>query len=313
MNAGPIPRLCRYNWPGLQVYPKLRHSHIRTVLRLEPVLEALAHLVAGTLLTPDLETENRVRQLLDLPELPERPVPPPAPDPADDDDQPPERDPDDQEANQDPTPGKQAHTAPRTFAGARTCSHPPLDFADARTAAIGELFERTNDTFQRTAGKLLGDMITKLQTAAATALRKVDKPFSRARLYAALQALELPGQERYAAALRDYLTALADAGRQAAAEVAGGAVPAASADERNHIKAQADLLARRHTSEIKAAFLQQLLSGALTQVPPDQAVADAAQSARDRLTADFSSWLRPAAVALVAELSRTLPSEEAAP
>jgi hypothetical protein len=308
MNRGPIPRLCQYNWPGLQVFPKLTHSHIRTVLRLEPVLEALAHLVAGSLVTPELDLENRIRQLLDLPELaapaaradksaePAGDEPPDEGGSADAADQ---SEPDDQQ---------RAATAP-AIARARAhaaCEHQPLAFADPQTAAIGALFEQTNDTFQRTAGKLLDDMITKLHTAARTALGKVSQPFSRARLYTALQAIELPGQARYAAAVRDYLTTLAGAGRQAAAEIAGADVPAASADERNHIKAQADLLAKRHVAELKAVFIQQILSGALTDVPVAQAVDDAAQAGRDRVSTEFSSWFREALAAFTTQLSQSI-------
>ena len=304
-NHQAIPALCGFNWPGMTDFPKLKHSHIRTVLKLEPVLEVLAHLVAGQLITPDIELENYIRELMDLPELAEdaRPLPPPpAPAPPPPTDTPPDEQPDGDDENADSAAAKGTSPAPPAPLDDHAC----LAFAEPGVAAAGALFEQTQDTFQKTAGKLLEDMVTKLSKAAQPALQKIKQPFSRARLYPVLSALELPGQARYATAVRDYLQALADGGRQAAREVTGQAVRGQSSELTSYIRAQADLLAARHVAELRHVFIQQVLSGGLSGVPVAQAVADASQAARDRVQSEFGRWFRDALVAFAAELSLDL-------
>ena len=296
-----IPQLCQYNWPGLQVFPKLIHSHVRTVLKLEGVLEALAHLVAGQLVTPDMPLEQNIRRLLDLPELEQstaREVHPQGDDPTDDDN----------EGSKSEKPAgendKERATAPAQIALAfdhdDACAH---TFAERDVTAIGTLFEQTSDTFQKTAGKLLDDMVTKLSKAAENSLKKINKPFSRARLAPILAKLELPGRDRYATAVRDYLQALVDGGRAAYREATGNEPPAQSADLTHYLKAQSELLADRHVAELRHVFIQQVLSGSLSGVTVAQAVADAGQASRDRLNADFNRWFRDAAIALADQLS----------
>ena len=285
VNNVVIPRIVAYNWPGLTTYPRLIHSHIRSVLKVEPLLEALAHLTAGALISPDADLEEHIRTMLDLPPLsaarPEA-APPPADDPA-------------------------ASATRQGVSPAGRCQHEDdaLLFA-IDVEAVGTLLERTSDQFQQQAGEILRGMIARLQTAAEKALANTEGPFDRARAFPILNNLALTGQDRYTRVIRDYLTALAQAGRDAAAAVTGQRAPAPTPAENQHINAQAQLLSDRHCHELRAAFIQQVLSGGLGQVDVAQAVNDAAQAARDRVSGDYTRWFREVAVTLTGHISQQI-------
>jgi hypothetical protein len=287
INNVVIPRMVAYNWPGLTVYPQLIHSHIRSVLKVEPLLEALSHMVAGALITPDGDLEDHIRTMLDLPPL-SATAPATAPPPAADDDK--------------AAGSRQAANPPGC------CSHEADALQFAEVAEVGTLLEQINDQFQREAGEILGGMITRLQTVATKSLTQIEGPFERARVYPLLSNLALTGQDKYTRALRDYLTALAQAGRDAAAAVTGRPAPAPTAAERTHLNAQSQLLSDRHCSELRAAFIQQVLSGALGNVGVEQAVADAAQAARDRVSGEYAMWFREVTVTLTNHLSEQISS-----
>jgi hypothetical protein len=294
LNRYAIPQLCLYNWPGMKVFPKLLHEHPRTVLDLDNIGFTLAELVSGQLLTPDAEVEDRVRELYGLPPLPE----------------PAARD---QSAEKKPPPAASAaadeDAAQKAVAARPLPDHAapggPAAFAAPDVSAIGTLFDQIDDDFQQAAGKLLDEYIALMEKAVRPRLAKLDPgaPLSRARVYPLLAKLELPNPDRYAKCVRDYLTTLAQAGADAAAEVTGEAAPAMSRDLRAFIGAQADLLANRHLTEIRVLFCQQVFDGAIGEVAVGQAVADAAQAARDRANGDFRDYFRQAFLALADHLT----------
>ena len=80
INVQAIPQLCGWNWPGMKVFPRLEHAHMGTILHPVAIAHALAALVNKLLLTPGLDIENPVRDMMNLPEIPAdqvRPTPPP--------------------------------------------------------------------------------------------------------------------------------------------------------------------------------------------------------------------------------------------
>jgi hypothetical protein len=87
INQQAIRQLVLFNFPGLPdaAMPRLNHSHISTVLQPVALGHALAALVNKQLLTPDFDVENSVREMLNLPMIPEdqrntwRPMQDPAP------------------------------------------------------------------------------------------------------------------------------------------------------------------------------------------------------------------------------------------
>lgn len=315
LNRNSIPQLCKLNFPGMKVYPKATHEHPSTVVDLDGVSYAISQLCGGQVLTADEDIENRVRSWYGLSELSSAKSTK-----SDGDEQA-----QDESGGSKPSPKVKA-SAPssydrmtgqqrlflhdgweRTHSTEHDCTDHG-EFADPDVSAIGRLFDQTADDFQARSGKLLGDMITKMERTVKPLLAKLDqsKPLQRAAVYPLLAKLELPGRDRYRAAVRDYLTTLVKAGREAAAEVQGKAVEPLSREETQYVTAQADLITERHLSEIKSLFCQQVLDGAATNVGVRQAVSDAAQASRDRLSNDFQSFFRDALINLVDHLGPDL-------
>jgi hypothetical protein len=80
-----IKEIVDFNWPGLNKYPRLRADRVGH-LGMGQVLEAINTAVKEGTLTPDIDLENRVRDLLNLPAIEEEtfeeakePEEPPAP------------------------------------------------------------------------------------------------------------------------------------------------------------------------------------------------------------------------------------------
>ena len=70
VNRHAIPQIVDMNWPGLDVYPRLQFDRIGH-LSLDRTLGAITEAVKDGVLTPDLNLENRVRDLLNLPPIEE--------------------------------------------------------------------------------------------------------------------------------------------------------------------------------------------------------------------------------------------------
>lgn len=305
LNRHVIPQLCAYNWPGLKIYPKVNHEHPATVVSLDAISYAISQLISGQVITPDEDIENRVRGWYGLPE---RAAQEPAVRPSSQGEGAP-----DESAGSKPAPKAKASFPPRPrlelplAAAAHDCDDHAA-FAAPDISALGALFDQTSDDFQTKAGQLLDEMIAQLEKTAGPLLARLDKskPLTRAQLYPTLAKLPLRGREAYTRVVRDYLTTLVQAGRQAAAEVQGKAVTRLAREETVFVGAQAALLTERHLSELKSLFCQQVLDGATTGVGVKQAVSDAAQASRDRLNTDFELFFRDALLALADHLGPSL-------
>ena len=70
INMHAIPQIVDMNWPGLNVYPRLQFDRIGH-LSLDRTLDAITEAVKDGVITPDLNLENRVRDLLNLPPIDE--------------------------------------------------------------------------------------------------------------------------------------------------------------------------------------------------------------------------------------------------
>lgn len=299
LNRHAIPQLCAYNWPGMKVYPKVNHEHPSTVVSLDAISYAIGQLVSSTILTADEQIENRVRGWYGLPEL--------ATDKSTKSDA--GNKGADESSGVKPAPKASKATSPQmalSLTDHDCADH--ADFAETDVSAIGRLFDQTADEFQTRAGKLLDDMITAMERTSAPLLARLDKgkPLARAAVQPVLAKLTLPGKDRYRATVREYLATLIKAGREAAAEVQGKAVAPMSREETQFVNAQADIITERHLSELKSLFCQQVLDGAATQVGVKQAVSDAAQASRDRISNDFQSFFRDALIALADHLGPEL-------
>jgi len=343
VNRSLIPRLCSFNWPGLEDYPKLRHADAMRVLHLDSVGDALNKIAGGVpLLTPTDDVENTIRDWYDMPPLPERPVPPAlppgiptpprpapgAPPPAPGSPPPPASPP-----AGGPSPAPAAPPSPRQQSEASSASAPfpplplgegpgvrvsplvtdhsslcsPAAFADRVAQQVASL-SAPDDAFQRRAGEILQAMIDHLSAVAGPMLARLaaDGPLARARVYPVLARLDLPRRHEFAQAVRDYLAALVEGARQAAAEVQGAPAGEVSPQLATLLHAQGDLLSERLPAQLKSAFLQSLLDGSAAGVPSDQVLSDAAQTARDRINVDFRQTFLDAVSALVAELPSAL-------
>jgi len=73
INQQAIRQLVLWNFPNMPdvAIPRLAHSHVSTVLQPVALGHALAALVNKQLLTPDTGVENSVREMLNLPPMPE--------------------------------------------------------------------------------------------------------------------------------------------------------------------------------------------------------------------------------------------------
>lgn len=82
INVQVIPQLCVWNFPGMTEFPRLEHAHMGTILQPVAIAHGLAALVNKELLTPGADIENAVREMMNLPEIPEDQLknrPPPEP------------------------------------------------------------------------------------------------------------------------------------------------------------------------------------------------------------------------------------------
>jgi hypothetical protein len=311
LNRNVIPQLCQWNFPGMKGYPRLKHFHLRSVLRLEAIGETLTHLAQGQLLTPDRDIEKHIRDMWELPEMPkEQPAPAPSgpggSSPSD------ETQPPDPNAPADAQPPAGDQRSPRPpRRGTAHVRHDHLDahaFAEPDVSAIGTIFEQTADAFQTKAGDLISAMIERLARTARPLLDKLsqDQPLSRGKVYPILAALEIPQRAAYLTLIREYLWTLIQAGRQVAADMTGSASPAVPNELRSYVNAQADLLVEKHLADLKFAFTQQVLDGAAGTITVDQMVNDARQAARAKVNTDFAGSFRLSLLSLVNELPSAL-------
>lgn len=67
-NKDLIPRLVDYNYPNVSNYPHLCVQKIGDTRDAQQIAAALGNLASNGLITPDLDTENSIRESLDLPE-----------------------------------------------------------------------------------------------------------------------------------------------------------------------------------------------------------------------------------------------------
>lgn len=302
-NRYAIPQLCGYNFPGLAVFPTLEHTPISQIVSLEAAAELLSKLVSSRLLTPERSTEEYIRSLIGLPDLPEdlpdtgraaAPGNSPDDDAADDDAG---------AADPDATDDGDSSTGRRS----RAASACPLCLSstDDQVAAAGALFASTTDTWQTTATALVEAIFGRLADAARAALTKSGSsdPLDRAsRVQAALSSFRLPEAARYRQALLAYMTALVDGAREAAAQATGTTPRPLPRALQQFIRAEAEQLSAHYLETITWAFTQQLLEGITRNVGVDQILSDALVSATEASNAQLASDTRYVLSAL-AELS----------
>ena len=302
-----IPHLCRQNFPGLKVFPRLEHAQMSTLLNLEATGELLKALVDGGLITPDGDIENNIRALLGWAALkpddardragaqPTNPAPN-APDPNATDD-----------GNHSPEPAvARSRTASEggrgRGAGVRTSlePHASLDDACACSAhfaddpmvqAAATAFRQADDELQAQATSLVTDLIASLGKQAAPLLKKSSgaSPLGRAgNLRRVLAAAQAPRAAHYATVWKQYLTALLQSGRQAMADAGGQPVMGLSRADKSFISAQGDHLAEKHLADVRWAYIQQVMDGVIAGVPDAQVVSDAASLAARKSNAVFA-------------------------
>lgn len=295
INRNLIPELCRFNWPGLTVFPKIRHADITQTLRLQTVGDALSKLANVGLLTPRAEVENVILDWYDMPPLEvSKTAEPPAKKSG---------------APNDP-PAKSTErisVTPSCDCGA--AAH----FSAPSAKQVGDLFDQVGDAFQAQASKLLQAMVDRMAAAVKEPLAKLGDGLSRAKVFPILAQLELPGKVQYREALGAYFDDLVAAAFAAAVAVQGGETPPISPDLAAYLRAERDLLTERHLSDIRFAFIQQVLDGAASATPLAQLLSDASQAARDKANADFRDAFLTGTQQILAEvpdylLAHTAPS-----
>lgn len=306
-NRHLVRQLVDFNWPGYHVYPSLDHDDIVRIFNITSVGDSLNKLLTGGALHWTMDLENAVRDWHNFDPLPDdfNPAPvaaaPPVLPPSGGGE------------------GKPPAAAAAVASGAQAsglCEHHAahlvtLDDAMQTAPGVSETasplpaLARAGDGFQARAAAILNDMIRALDDAARADLGRPDvaAAATQAVIYDQLAQVPLPGRDRLRDELADYFAALADLALQSVAQVRGDDVGVVPEGARLWMDAQVDLLAQRLPDQLRAAYLQQVLSGAMGGVSDAQLVSDAAQAARDRLNVNLSQFFTEAITDLLAHVA----------
>lgn len=289
VNRYVIPPLCQYNWPGLNQYPQLAIGDIGSFLNRPAVADGLSKLAGSALITPDEDVEARVRELFDLPDLPEggRPDEPdgnssgePSEEPSDDD------------------------------AGAR--AHVAADIDPARLAAAEQIRERLDLEES--------SLSTDLESAIEGQLRAISrelKPFvegaargganARNRLLKRLRELEIPRQAAYERTILSHLEQIITGGAQAGAQSIGRRrTPDVVRELRPLLAQEAAALADKHAADLRFALRTQVSRDLDQGLSAGQVVWNVEQAARARASINMGATLTEAADRLAQAVARAM-------
>ncbi|HJN17757.1 MAG TPA: hypothetical protein QGH10_19820, partial [Armatimonadota bacterium] len=279
LNRYAIPRLCEYNWPGLEQFPRVSLPPIATIARTNDLVKGICEAVDSAVITPTSDVEDFVLRSLHLPELGLT---------AEDDDQDPSEKPEEEEAS-----AADRDADPRTFGG------PALADREERinVRRIHVAQERAEDALGGEMAELIDDQLARLATSLK---RPVETAVSggkraRTRLLKTLGALELPAQKRYQSMLRDHLGEIAKQGADAAAQITGESVADVTRRLRPDLDSIAAGLAAKHAVDILFAIQQQVPRDIDAGMNADTVLRNVRQAVRTAASRNLSASLHEAA------------------
>jgi hypothetical protein len=268
INQYAVKRLCDANFPGIRKYPRLDHSHLQTVINPVAIGHALAALVNKQLVTPDDDVENAVRDMMNLPDIPDGQRRSGRPEP--------DQDTLDRDADRDRTDNRDAGAgavAPCSSLilenacgleqerGAGGVRRPAVTAADLTRSALRMGLSAIRTSLDESAIRLQtrGREIHERQLAAlekslAPLVEQslTGKPSDRARAYRAMSSVSVSLVSQYSAWLSELLQSTAKAGMDSAGR--DGSLPV---DIQAYCDAQALALASKHAEELRFAAVMQ--------------------------------------------------------
>lgn len=295
LNQYAIAPLVRWNWPGLKAIPRLRAAHVGSILQPVAIGHALAALVNKQLLTPDTAVENAVRDMMNLPEIPDgqqRNTPPP-----------------------DPSDAQAPRTPSRGAAVAPTCDHVAHSSAHPRASAPDTEIRRTQRRIQQDEDKLVAEgraLLTKqLEGFEKAAAPIVDQalsatPLTRGKAHLALAVLQVPYCNEYRAWLKGMLLDVVRGGMEAAKEQTGkdpGAIPN---ELRSFVDAQATVLADKHTQDLRFVAVSRLQRDIDARLGRTQAMHNVRQVLRERASQNLAESYSDSVRAIADQVSAWL-------
>ncbi|MBC7287892.1 MAG: DUF935 family protein, partial [Armatimonadetes bacterium] len=234
-NRYAIPQLCRFNWPDLDQYPRLSHANIYELLDADAIAEQLASLTKAGLISADAEVENRIRSIMGLPELQERQPSVSAP---------------------EEEPSRAVEAAP--LAHFTEPAQRRQAFAAEASRRLAGMRDDLHDALAAVLNRQLAAIAEKV--AAILEEASTQKPLSRGRILARLSAIQVPYISEYRSTIRRFLDQAVEAARWAVSRATGRKVDAAIPNEvRSLLSLQADIIAKKHATDLYYAALQQVL------------------------------------------------------
>lgn len=311
INQYAVRKLVDANFPGIRQYPRLDHSHLQTVINPTATGHALAALVNKQLLTPDADVESAVRDMMNLPDIPEgqRRAGRPEPD----------QNAPDLDADRDAGAGAVASFSPLILEtacgleqerGAGGVRRPAVTAADLTRSALrmglSDIRNSLDDSAAQlqTRGRQIHErQLSALEKSLAPLVEQslTGKPSDRARAYRAMSSVSVSLVSQYAAWLSELLRATAKAGMESAGR--DGAMPV---DLQAYCDAQALALAAKHAEELRFAAVMQAQRDIDARLGRDQVMYNLRIAGRDAAATAVRGDIKDAIRGIADQLSAAI-------
>ena len=304
VNRYAIPQLCGFNFPGMTEFPQLVIPPIATVVGKRGIIDAISNALNAAALSADEDVENAIRNMLNLPEIEERPEPSDAPPPSEQ----PEDDDDDEAPGQQSSASRRTGVSPSRRTGVSPVSgaqRPPPSIARDLTPREQRLnLSRLRAIQASTEEALAGDLSALIERQLALVSSKLKGAVSaavaggkqaRARLLKTLANLELPFANQYHALLRQHLREIAAEGARVSAESVDVDASDVLRDLQPDLNALADNLAAKHGTDLLFAIREQVPRDVDAGLTAETVLRNVRQAIRDRASINLATSLHAAA------------------
>ena len=297
LNQYAIAPLCEWNWPGLKS-PRLMAAHVDSILQPVAIGHALAALVNKQLLTPDREVENAVREMMNLPEIPEgqqRNTPPLD-----------LASPSTGSAGFQPAAVGSSVVAPSAHTAASD-DHPRASMPEASARRLQAAIQQAEDILTSEGRKLLLRQLDGFEQAAAPIVEQAlaATPLTRGKAHLALADLTLPYRAEYRAWLKARLLEFVRQGMESARD-AGQDVGPIPNELRSFVDCQATLLADKHCQDLRFAAVSRLQRDIDAKLGRDAAMHNVRNVLRDQASKNLAGSLRDSQLAIADQISAYL-------
>jgi len=278
-----IPQMVGYNYPGHDQFPHAAHTPVSHVLQRGAIAEALNGLATATLVTPDRDTEDTLREMYDLPPKPEEEEAPETPETIPQEDV---------GASRQYRPRARrvrppARTAQRQRIRLRARDQDRFDRTDRSLAAA-------KDAFQRDMMALVKRQHAELKKQLEPLLERFRKSddLSKGKHIREMQKIDVPLVGTYENLIGDWLRDFYAAARDEAAKAAGvepsTTIPNAV---RTWLATKAQVIAQKHGEALRAAVLLEVLETVRKEIPTDRLLWNVEQISRKRASLDVTEDL----------------------